>query len=530
MKEPCFPHSSPTPYGWPSQTCKYLAASAMWALSLSTTTLSQQTASAVSCQSLAKLTLPDTTITMAQPVAAGEFKPPASFHALPGQVFPPTPAFCCVTATVKPTSDSNIRIEVWLPLSGWNGNFLGVGGTGWSGYIGYGGLISEVALGYAVGSADAGHDRSKEEEVGGRFALGHPERLIDYGYRAVHSMTVDGKEITKAFYGSAARHSYFFGASRGGYEEIAVARRFPEDYDAICAAWPPNPLVLSYAQQLWADWLIAKDPARFIPKDKYSMIHKAVLKECDELDGVEDGVINEPNRCHFDPKVLQCKGADSPDCLTAPQVELLRKTYEGPVNPRTGKVIVPGPAPGAEEQMYSFAIGEPQQAPLDLFKYVVFHDPNWDWKTLNWDSDIDKAIKNTSPTLITDSNLSGFVDHGGKLLFYTGWINYQNPTDLINYYNDVVTTVGASKAAKSIRLVIMPGNPQDPVFNRVDVIEQWTEKGEAPDQITATYHIDSKVRTRPLCAYPKVAQYKGTSSTDAAQNFVCLPSEFAQKQ
>jgi feruloyl esterase len=527
----------------------YCATAGLLALLLSMPAFSQAAKPAVSCESLAKLALPDVTITLAQSYAAGEFKAPARSGGPgqapgqnpgkgagqatgrgPGTEQPPAPAFCRVAATLKPTSDSNINIEVWLPLSGWNEKFMGVGGGGWAGRIVYAGsfggtlgLIEAVQRGYAAASTDAGHDNTKPEESGGRFVVGHPEKAIDYGYRAVHLMTVEGKEITKAFYGAAPKHSYFFGASRGGYEAVTEARRFPEDYDGIAAAWPPNPFVLFNAQQLWANWLIAKDPARLIPQSKYAIIHEAVLKACDELDGVKDGILENPLNCHFDPKVLLCKGADAPACLTAPQVDLLQKTYQGPVNPRTGNVIFPGPAPSEElEEMYSFATGEPRQTPLDMYKYVVFQDPKWDWKTLDWDSDIIKAIKVTSPMLLTDSNLKGFVDHGGKLFLYIGWLNYHNPKQLIDYYNDAVKIVGAGKAANSIRLITMPGTFQDRLFDQVDVIEQWVEKGKAPDQITGTYMADGKVlRTRPLCAYPKVAQYKGTGSTDDARNFVC---------
>jgi feruloyl esterase len=345
-------------------------------------------------------------------------------------------------------------------------------------------------------------------------------------------MTAEGKQITKAFYGAPPKHSYFFGQSRGGYEAITEAMRFPEDYDGIGAGWPPNPFVLFNAEQLWAAWLINKDRSGFIPQSKYAIIHEAVLKACDELDGVKDGVLENPLNCHFDSKVLLCKGADAPDCLTAPQVELLQKTYQGPVNPRTGKVIFPGPALGDElGEMYRFATGEPRSVALDMYKYVVFQDPNWDWMTLNWDSDIDKAVKATAPMLTADANLKGFVDHGGKIMIYIAWINYHNPATLIDYYKDVVKNVGAAKAANSVRLLTIPGEFQETLFDKVDVMEQWVEKGKVPDQITGTYRSDGKVlRTRPLCAYPKVAQYKGTGSTDDAQNFFCAEEKPAIKR
>ena len=545
------------PDGLLVRSLRLLTASGLWALLLSVSAFGQEAAPVASCESLATLVLPDTTITLAQRVEAGEFK-------LPEQGRPPTggdagrrprgetrlptggpradaadtkslPAFCRVAATLEPTSDSTIRMEVWLPMSAWNGKFMGVGGGGWAGSIMYAarfagatGLIDGLRRGYATATTDSGHDSSKPEEAGGRFTLGHPEKVVDYGYRAVHLMTVRGKEITQAFYGTAPEHAYFLGASRGGYEAVTEAMRFPEDYDGIAAAWPPNPFVLFNAAQLWANWLIAKNPARFIPQDKYAMVHEAVLRACDELDGAKDRQLDNPVNCHFDPRDLLCKGADSPDCLTAPQAELLQKTYQGPVNPRTGEVIFPGPAPGNElGEMYAFATGEPRAVASEMFKYVVFQDPSWDWKTLDWDSDIEKALEATSPMLIAYPRFKQLADHGGKLMMFIGWVNYHNPRQLIDYYERAVMEMGAERAADSIRLFTIPGMFEETMFDKVKLLEDWVEKGTAPEGNIVSYHAAGKLlRTRPLCAYPTLARYKGTGSTDEASNFVCAESKF----
>lgn len=533
-----------------------LAGASLWVLLPGVSAFSQEAAPVVSCESLATLALPDTTITAAEPVAAGAFtlpeqtRPPARPEdGRPGgEARLPTggpradaadtkslPAFCRVAATSKPTSDSSIRIEVWLPMSGWNGKFMGVGGGGWAGNINYAarfagatGLIDGLRRGYAAATTDSGHDSSKPEEAGGRFILGHPEKAIDYGYRAVHLMTVRGKEITKAFYGTAPRRAYFFGASRGGYEAVTEATRFPEDYDGISAAWPPNPFVLFNAAQLWANWLIARDPARFMPQGKYAMVHEAVLEACDGLDGAKDRQIDNPLHCRFDPRTLLCRGADGPDCLTAPQVELLQRTYEGPVNPRTGEVIFPGPAPGNEVgEMYAFATGEPRAVASDMFKYVVFQDPAWDWKSLDWDSDIDKAIEATSPMLIAHPRFRALADKGGKLMMFIGWVNYHNPKQLMQYYEDAVQDMGADRAADSIRLFAIPGRFEETQFDKVRLLEDWVEKGLAPEAGVVSYHADGKLlRTRPLCAYPKSARYRGTGSTDDASHFDCAESRY----
>ena len=534
------------------------------------TILQAQTAKpAASCASLAKLALPDTTITMAEEVGAGQLvlpaerrgpapapangaaapAPPAPNAARPGApegalpgVRPQSPddtkslpAFCRVAATIKPTSDSNIRIEVWMPLAGWNGKFMGIGGGGFAGsmtytshFDGQSGLADALKRGYATGTTDSGHDSSKPGESDGQFALGHPEKVIDYGYRAVHLMTVESKEFVKAFYGAAPRHSYFFGASRGGYEAITEAYRFPTDYDGIGAAWPPNPFVLFNAQQLWANWWIAHNPSMFIPKEKYAMIHTAVMDACDALDGDKDGMIENPMACHFDPQTLLCKGGDAPDCLTAPQADLLKKTYQGPVNPRTGESIFPGPAMGDElGEMYQFATGTPRAVAGDMYKYIVFKDANWDWKTLDWDKDIQKALDETRPMLTTQPNFSEFSDHGGKLFIFMGWVNYHNPAQVIGFYNQAVKNMGPEKSAKSLRFMAIPGETfKDTMFDRIKAVEDWVEQGKAPDQITGSYYgADGKLaRTHPFCAYPKVAQYKGTGDINRAENFTCALS------
>jgi feruloyl esterase len=529
------------PYGLPRQS-KYFAVAGLAALLLGMSAFSQGATPAVSCESLAKLALPDTTITLAEPVAAGEFKDAPLPPGLPkaavamqsmsllfsDRADAPLPAFCRIAATLKPSSDSNIHIEVWMPLSGWNGRFLGLGGGGWGGRIGYTDLKAGIRRGYATASTDTGH--SPADGNGASFSIGHPEKLIDYGYRAVHLMTVEGKDITKAYYGAAPKHAYFIGYSLGGYEAVTEAMRYPEDYNGIGAGAPPNPLVLFNAAQLWANVLIAQNHDRFIPEAKYAMVHKAVLQACATPMGLKEGIVDDPLSCRFDPKVLLCKGDDAPDCLTAPQVELLQKSYQGPVNPRTGESIFPGPAKGSEMEMYPFATGEPRSVPLDMYKNVVFHNPNWDWKTLDFDKDVDLALKTTAPMLIAYPKFKDFADHGGKMMMYLGFLDYHNPQQLINFYKDAVKDMGTDKAEKSLRVFAVPGLVQghcdscgeNAGFDKVGVLVDWVENGKTLDSITASYHADGKlVRTRPLCAYPKVAKYNGTGSTDDAANFVC---------
>jgi feruloyl esterase len=473
---------------------------------------------------LTSLTLPNATITMAKPVAAGEFTP--SGPAPPGGNFKDLRAFCRVAATLAPSKDSDIKIEVWMPTSGWNGKFQAVGNGGWSGAIVYPALARALAHGYATASTDTGHSGAS-----GSFALGHPEKLIDFGYRAVHEMTVQAKAIIAAYFGDRPKFSYWNGCSSGGKQGLKEAQRFPADYDGIIAGAPANYWTHLMTGELWIAQATHKDEASFIPPSKFPIIHKAVLEACDALDGVKDGVLDDPRKCRFDPKVIQCQGEDTANCLTAPQVETARKIYTPSKNPRTGQEIFPAMELGSELGWNGLAGAQPFPIPVDHFKYVVFKDPNYDWRTLNFDSDaaladqVDNGVINA-----TDPNLKAFVGHGGKLLLYHGWNDQLiAPRNAINYYQSVLDTLGgAAKTADSVRLFMAPGmnhctgGDGPNTFDAVGVIEKWVEQGQAPDQIIAMHMSGGAVdRTRPLCAYPKVAKYKGSGSPNEAANFVC---------
>src|SRR5579862_4198969 len=266
---------------------------------------------AASCESLSKLSLPGTKITMAQPVAAGQLPLPAGRG---GQnPYKDLPALCRIAATLKPTGDSDIKVEVWLPEpQGWNGKFQAVGNGGWAGTISYSAMAEALRQGYATASTDTGHTGGR-----GEFALGHPDKLIDFGWRSEHEMTVKAKAIVNAYYGSAPKYSYWNGCSTGGRQGLKEAQKFPNDYDGIIAGAPANRTALA----LWVAFAELKDPASFIPASKYGMIHKAVLEACDAADGLRDEQIDDPTKCKFDPKVIQCKSGDTADCLTAAQVE-----------------------------------------------------------------------------------------------------------------------------------------------------------------------------------------------------------------
>ncbi len=490
-------------------------------------------ASAASCESLSELELANTTITSAAEIPAGEFTLPANAivpSAVRGHHFGNLQAFCRVTAAVKPVADSNIKIEVWMPVSDWNGKFLGVGNGGWAGSINYRGLAQGMAQGFATASTDTGHTGTGSDA---RFAFGHPEKLIDLGYRAVHEMTVAGKAITAAFYGKASRLAYWNGCSTGGKQGLTEAQRYPHDYNGIAEGDPASFWTHLMFAAIWPAGFTLKNPAGYIPREKYLLIHNAALKACDALDGVTDGIINDPTRCHFDPEALACKAWETSSCLTAAQVESARKIYAGPKNPRTGEQIFPGLEPGSELGWGVEAGGpQPMAIPASYFKYVLFKNPDWDFRTLNFDSDVKLADQQDGPILnATNPDLKVFKAQGGKLIMYHGWSDpLIAPLESVDYYKNVVAAMGGLSATQSFaRLFMVPGmmhcggGPGPDNWDKVGVLDEWVEQGQAPDKIVASHVTGGRVdMTRPLCPYPEVARWKGYGSTYDAANFVCV--------
>jgi feruloyl esterase len=476
------------------------------------------------CDNVRNLNLPNTTITLAQQVPPGGFTPQGGRGA---EAFKNLPAFCRVAATLKPTVDSDIKIEVWLPEeAGWNGKLESVGNGAWAGTISYPAMAAALSAGYASASTDTGHTGNNPN-----FITGHPEKVNDFGYRAVHELTVAAKAVINAYYGSGPKFSYWNGCSTGGRQALTEAQKYPADYDGILAGAPAIYASRLQGMQVWASQTVHKDEASYIPPSKYSVIHNAVLQQCDALDGVTDKVLEDPTKCKFDPKVLTCKDADSASCLTARQVEAAARLYAGPRDSRTGQPLFPGLQPGSELQWNMLAGPQPMSLATDVYKYLVLNNPNWDYKTLNPDADFplaEKAIRTNMDA--TDPNLQKFVDHGGKLLMYHGWSDPGiPPMNTVDYYKKVVGTLGGvSKTTNSIRLFMIPGmnhcqgGDGTDKFDGIGALSQWVEKGKAPERIEASHQTAGKVdRKRPLCPYPQVATYKGSGSTDEAANFVC---------
>jgi feruloyl esterase len=463
-----------------------------------------------SCHSLASLSLPHATITS------------ATIADRLGDA--PLPQFCRVAATLTPSKDSDIKIEVWLPVSGWNGKFQAVGNGGWSGAINYHAMEQALQRGYATSSTDTGHEGSHAA-----FALGHPEKLIDFGYRSEHEMTVAAKAVIAAFYGEKAKLSYWVGCSAGGRQGLMEAQRFPHDFDGIIAGAPASDWTGRAASALSVHQALHKDPASCIPPEKYRLIHEAVLRACDAWDGTTDGLLADPEHCSFDPLTLTCRDGQAPEsCLTLAQIAAAHNIYATPKNVKTGREV-PRLMPGSELGWATW--GGPQAFGIGVehFRYVVFKDPAWDPLTLDFLKDLPKAEQIDHSTInALDPDLSRFFKHHGKLIQYHGWNDPQiSPAASVNYYKSVRATVGNVDA--SYRLFMVPGmahcgGGEGPnTFDMLTALEQWVEHDQPPKQIIATHTTNGRVdRTRPLCSYPRYAIYldNGRSIDDAA-NFMC---------
>ena len=500
---------------------------------------------AVTCESLRDLKLQDTAITSAEVVPAG---------AMPAVGGPDSPAFCRVAAGIKPAKDSDIQIEVWMPLAGWNGKYQGQGNGGFAGEISYPEMMVAVLQGYATAGTNTGHTGTPVEAA---WSRGHPEKVIDFGYRGIHEMTVKAKAIIKAFYGGSPHKSYFAACSDGGREALMEAQRFPEDYDGILAGAPAYFWTHLLTAAVWDMKATLQDPASYIPPEKIPAISAGVLAACDAQDGVVDGVVNDPSSCHFDPAALLCKSGDSASCLTALQVGALQKIYAGPHNAK-GEQIFPGFVPGGEDGLEGWklwitgrAAGKSLQVAFGngFFANMVYADPAWDFRSFDFDGGVTLADQTNAEALnATNPDLKRFQDHGGKLILYHGWSDPAiSPLTTIDYYNSVVRKLGARDAQAFTRLYMAPGmqhcnggpgansfgqqgnpKPADASHNVYSALELWVEKGVAPEKIIATKYqavapgVGFRIKmTRPLCPYPEVAKYKGAGDSNDAANFVC---------
>ena len=474
------------------------------------------------CDKLSSLSLSGTTIALAQPVAAGAFTAPN-----PPPIPIPTsynrmPAFCRVAATISPVAGSTIKMEVWLPVQGWNGKFVGVGNGGFSGEIWYFAMAEPLIRGYAVAGTDTGHEGGQAEAT---FGIGQPEKLIDFGWRAVHEMTVKSKRIAAAYYGRDASHSYWLGCSSGGRQGLKEAQRFAADYDGISAGAPANNWVplMAHATRLQR---VLTDPALGFKGPELVRIKEAAIAACDAKDGVTDRVVENPRSCGFDPATLQCGTDNRASCLTPQQVEAVRSVYAGVIVGPT--VLMPGPTPGGEPLWGAFT---PNAFPIgaNYFRDLVMKDPTWDIATFDVARDIPRAMAaDVGEFMTTRTDLRDFFARGGKLMLWHGWTDGMIPAgNTVEYYERTLASSGA-EAKDGMRLFMLPGvdhcdggeGPSN--FDALGTIDAWVESGQAPERLVVRRPLEGGAeRSRPLCAYPQVAWYKGTGSTDNEASFVC---------
>jgi feruloyl esterase len=478
----------------------------------------------IPCPALAQLPLSNGTLISAEPVQAGGFTPPSPTNASAAGVFSTLPAFCRVTARLTPSPDSDIRVEVWLPLSGWNRKMQSVGNGGLGGTVPYPALAAALRSGYAAAGTDTGH-------VGGNadFVAGHPEKLVDFAYRAIHEMTVTAKAVAAAHYDARPARSYFNSCSTGGRQGLIEAQRYPEDFDGIVAGDASWDQMRLYAARVALNLFLNREPAAVIPPGKYSMIHNAVLGACDAADGVKDGVIEDPARCAFDLATLICSGDDRADCLTKAQVESAKAMTSPIIDRQGGRVLYPGRYyPGSELGWGNVGGPVPSGESWEGMKKIVFN-PGWDYHTLRVPDDIERAVRADGGLLYGgDADLSRFFSRGGKLLMYHGWADpLVSPDASLMMYKRINDAVGPA-ATNAVALFMVPGmghcqgGPGTDVFDKVGAIDQWVESGTRPQSVLASHRAGTVAdRTRPLCAYPAIAHYIGSGSTDDARNFRC---------
>jgi Tannase and feruloyl esterase len=515
---------------------------------------------AQSCEGLMGVALPHATITAAQSITGGSFTPPGSATALTG-----LPPFCRVAVTSTPTSDSLIKLELWIPLgASWNGRYEQLGCGGFCGSIGYAGLAGAIRRGYAAAATDDG-----SQALGsGSFALGHPEKIVDFGYRALKETTDKSKTLIAAFTGESPRHSYFNGCSDGGREALMEAQRFPEDFDGIIVGAPANAWTHLFAGFVWNEQALLKDAASWIPPSLLPVLSKAALAQCSKQDpGVPgDLFLTAPSRCEFDPVSVQCKaGQDPSTCLSPSQVASARKIYDGPIDPVTGQSIFPGYEPGTESNFVNWPLWITGPAPVPgtslqaffgngFYSNFVFQNTSWDFRTFNFTSDLAFADNGVGQIINSiDPDLRPFRDHGAKMIHYHGWADSAiAPTNSIDYYNEVRDVVSDNNGRGNYaqiqafyRLFMVPGmahcgggdgpnafgNATPPVIDAdhdvLKALERWVEQGVAPDQIIATHYVNNNAASgiafqRPLCPFPEVPRLVANGNPADADSFKCV--------
>lgn len=490
------------------------------------------------CASLLSSALPDTTILSTDLVSANSFEIPGAEAALIH------PAFCRVVARTLP----QVNFEVWLPAGDWNGKFQGVGNGGMAGTISYDAMLSALQRGYATASTDTGHPAG-EIAFDASWALGRPDLVEDFGHRSLHLTTVHGKSLTAQLYGEPPQYAYYVGCSKGGQQGLMEAQRYPDDYDGILAGDPAHNWTRFYAGgHLWYSLAMLADAESYLPPAKLAALGVAVDKACDAHDGIADGILNNPFACDFDPALLACPASvDDSSCLTQKQVTAVNQIWSG-VSDSSGALVFPPLLRGGEAARGGWATWITGREPFSslhwlggegFFSYMVFEDPDWDFRSFDFDTDLDFALEKVGPMVdANDPDLSKLRDNGAKLLIYHGLSDADiSPLSSINYFEEVLARMSPNKNRQAaladtndfLRLFLVPGmghcsgGPGPDNFDALTALENWVESGIAPEQIVAS-KISEGVTTmsRPLCNYPMTAQWDGSGDTNSASSFSCV--------
>ena len=518
---------------------RVLCVPALWALALPAALASPQR-----CAALQSLALPDARVVHTRHHAAGRFTPPQ------GAAFDVSRPFCRVEIAAAPSPASDIRIEVWLPdAAQWTGRFFGLGNPSFGGRVFHRGLAVRVAAGYAVVATDTGHQADPSESS---WALGQPEKVVDYGHRSIHLAAVLGKQAAAAYFGRMPDRAYFSAYSNGGRQALMLAQRYPEDYDGIVAGAPAPDLTGGYSR--WAQfqaWLLA-NPKAHLSAAQVDVLAAAARASCDSLDGVRDGVLENPLRCRFDAALLACGAQPRQGCLSPEQVAGVRRLYDGqPYRP--GGPGADALARGSEPTWHALLYGDrPGQGgfvepSVGFFRHLVLNDPGWELAQFRIERDERLARDRVAAALdAQDPDLRRFVERGGKLILWHGWNDaVVSPAYTLAYHASVVRAIGPQAVAGSVRLFMAPGvehgigGPGPDRFGQLSAgdgdaelslgaaMRRWVEQGVAPEQVIAVRHrvpndtASGVARSRPLCAWPKVAVYRGEGSADDARSFRC---------
>ncbi len=523
---------------------------------------------AADCAKLKTLAIPHVEILIAAPVSGAFVE---DFVADRGaRTYTGLKPFCRVRGISRPVPGSEIGFEVWLPAAGWNGRLHMIGNGAYVSNISYKQMIARLDDGDVAVATDTGHQGSDL-----RFGWKRPEPIVDFGHRAVHESVIAAKQVVRAFYGRAARWSYFSGCSTGGYQGLSEAQRYPDDFDGIIAGAPGNNrtnLTLAFLWNYLANHRPGDDEHPILGNSELLLINRAVTRQCDKLDRVADGVVSDPRRCSFKLSTLACKPGDKPGaCLTGEQIRAAQRIYDGPKDARTGAQIYPGYPFGTEGVTSSASDDHPgwtgywsetkrtdEPSRADMFRYWVFDNPEWNWWKFDWGADVDTMHARLARDFnATSTDLGAFSRAGGKMIMFMGWQDpVGSPFEAINYYDGVRTKMRRSDAETQafLRLFMVPGMDhcaggpgatnfstatrdstppvRDARHDMLLALQAWVEQSRPPRSLIATRYgtEDASIPAdrrpiafqRPVCVYPAKPEYAG-GPVNAAASFRCVP-------